>query len=146
MSPIRHDGEARSDNPAASPMTGRGKRPMNSSATGPVRATENGSVMAQEHAAPGILVMGDNHLIVRGPFPDRSTALALAQHWSLIEIGKTTPPTLAAWSISTKEFRENLQWAVIVPGDGEISPAIAQLLAELSERGITIHDSRTSNW
>jgi hypothetical protein len=35
----------------------------------------------------GILVMGDNHLIVRGPLPDRETALALARHWSLIQIG-----------------------------------------------------------
>jgi len=94
----------------------------------------------------GILVLGSNHLIVRGPFPDRATALALARHWSLIQIGQTTPPALDRWTISTREFRENLQWAVIVPGDGEISPAVAQLLAELSERGITIHDARSSDW
>jgi hypothetical protein len=94
----------------------------------------------------GILVMGNNHLIVRGPFPNRSTALALARHWSLIQIGQTTPAALEPWSISTREFRENLEWAVIVPGDGEISPAIAQLLEELSARGIAIHDARTSDW
>jgi hypothetical protein len=94
----------------------------------------------------GILVMGTNHLIVRGPLPDRKTALALARHWSLIQIGQTTPAALDRWTISTKEFRENLQWAVLVPGDGEISPAVAQLLAELSGRGITIHDSRISDW
>jgi hypothetical protein len=94
----------------------------------------------------GILVLGNNHLIVRGPFPDRATALALARHWSLIQIGQTTPPALERWTISTREFRENLQWAVIVPGDGEISPAVAQLLAELSERGIAIHDARSGDW
>ena len=97
----------------------------------------------------GILVMGNNHLIVRGPFPDRETALALARHWSLIQIGPVapavpaTPAALDRWSISTREFRENLEWAVIAPGDGEISPAVAQLLAELSGRGIAIHDARS---
>jgi hypothetical protein len=95
----------------------------------------------------GILVLGNNHLIVRGPLPDRETALALARHWSLIQIGQTTPAALERWTISTREFRENLEWAVIVPGDGEISPAVAQLLAELSGREITIHDARgISDW
>jgi len=89
----------------------------------------------------GILVHGDNHFIVRGPPPDRATALALARHWSFIEIGGTTPAALAQWSIQSREFRENLEWAVIVPGDGEISPAVAELLDELSARGITIHSS-----
>ncbi len=94
----------------------------------------------------GLLVLGDNHFIVRGPFPDRETALALARHWSLIQIGQTTPLALDRWTISTREFRENLEWAVIVPGDGEISPAVVQLLSELSGRGIAIHDASTSDW
>jgi hypothetical protein len=94
----------------------------------------------------GLLVLGDNHFIVRGPFPDRETALALARHWSLIQIGQTTPLALDRWTITTREFRENLEWAVIVPGDGEISPAVVQLLSELSGRGIAIHDASTSDW
>ena len=94
----------------------------------------------------GILVMGDNHLIVRGPLPDRETALALARHWSLIQIGQTTPVALERWSISTREFRENLQWAVVVPGDGEVSAAVSELLAELSARRITIFDSSLGDW
>lgn len=94
----------------------------------------------------GILVMGNNHLIVRGPLPDRQTALALAKHWSLIQIGQSTPAALEPWSISTREFRENLEWAVVVPGDGEIGAAVAQLLEELSARGIAIHDSRIGHW
>jgi hypothetical protein len=49
------------------------------------------------------------------------------------------PHALKGWRISAQEFRENLKWAVIVPGDGEISPAVAQLLDELSARGITSH-------
>jgi hypothetical protein len=88
----------------------------------------------------GILVHGDNHFIVRGPLPDRETALALVQHWSIIQIGThigtTTPAHLAQWSITSREFRENLEWAVIVPGDGEMSGAVTELLGELAARGI----------
>jgi hypothetical protein len=94
----------------------------------------------------GILVIGNNHFIVRGPLPNRETALALAQHWSIIQIGRTTPVALQQWHISTKEYREDLKWAVIVPGDGEISPAVALLLSELEGRGITIHRSAFSSW
>ena len=88
----------------------------------------------------GILVHGDNHFIVRGPLPDRATACDLARHWSIIQIGRETPGALRSWSISSKENREDLQWAVIVPGEGERNPAVVQLLEELSARGIAIHD------
>jgi hypothetical protein len=94
----------------------------------------------------GILVVGDNHFIVRGPFPDRETALALARHWSLIQIGQAPPLALQPWSISTREFRENLEWAVVVPGDGEVTPAIAQLLEELSARGIMVRYPGLDDW
>lgn len=87
----------------------------------------------------GILVHGDNHFILSGPAPDKATALALARHWSLIQIGAKKPASLAPWEIRTKEFRENLKWAVVVPGDSEISPGVIQLLAEISARGVTIH-------
>jgi hypothetical protein len=72
----------------------------------------------------GILVHGDNHFIVRDPLPDRDVALALVRHWSLIQIGETTPRSLDRWHIVSREFRENLRWAVVVPGDREISPAV----------------------
>ena len=94
----------------------------------------------------GILAHGDNHFIVRGPLPDREAALALVRHWSLIRIGGTTPLLLEPWTIVSREFRENLEWAVVVPGDGETSPAVKVLLDELSARGITIHDSRGGPW
>lgn len=95
---------------------------------------------------PGILVHGDNHFIVRGPLPDRGTAIALAAHWSIIRIGGTTPAALQHWRISTKEFREDLEWAVIVPGDGETSPAVTQLLSELAQRGVTIYNASAGPW
>jgi hypothetical protein len=94
----------------------------------------------------GILVHGDNHFIVRGSLPDRDVARSLIRHWSIIQIGATTPPSLEEWRISTKEFREDLEWAVIVPGDSETSPAVTQLLDELSARGITIHNSSFDSW
>lgn len=94
----------------------------------------------------GILVLGSNHFIVRGPFPDRETAMALARHWSFIQIGQTTPIALQPWSISTREVREDLEWAVVVPGDGEVTSAVAQLLEELSARGVTIHHSSSGDW
>ena len=87
----------------------------------------------------GILVHGDNHFIVRGPEPDRATAHELVRHWSVIQIGSVTPPHLAGWRISTREFRENLEWAIVVPGESDHSPAVRQLLDELRARGIPIH-------
>jgi hypothetical protein len=94
----------------------------------------------------GILVHGDNHFIARGPLPDREVALALVRHWSLIQISATTPLLLDQWQIISREFRENLEWAIVVPGDAEISPAVTSLLDELSARGITIHNSRFGPW
>jgi hypothetical protein len=85
--------------------------------------------------AVGILVHGDNHFIVRGPEPDFEAARDMARRWSVIQIG-AAPADHAR--ISTKEFRENLEWAVVLPGEGEMSGAVAQLLAELRERGVPI--------
>ncbi len=87
----------------------------------------------------GILVHGDNHFIVRGPQPDAATALALVRHWSLIQIGEATPANLSRWRISSREFREDLEWAVVTLGEREMAPAVAQLLEELSARGVFIH-------
>ncbi len=94
----------------------------------------------------GILVHGDNHFIARGPLPDREIAVALVRHWSLIQIGAATPPALDRWLIVSRAFRENLEWAVVVPGEGEVSPAVTRLLDELSARGIAIHNSGVGTW
>jgi hypothetical protein len=94
----------------------------------------------------GILVHGDNHFIVRGPLPNRAAALALVRHWSLIQIGQASPPSLHQWQISSRELRENLAWAAVVPGEHQISSAVAELLAELSARGVTIHDAVLGSW
>lgn len=94
----------------------------------------------------GILVVGDNHFIVRGPRPDPETAVALARFWSLIRIGAETPSELRQWTISSKEFREDLVWAVSVPGEGERNPAVSQLLAEIADRGIALLEAGRESW
>ena len=94
----------------------------------------------------GILVHGDNHFIVRGPLPGRSTALALVREWSIIRIGAPPSPALTAWSIVSREFRENLGWAVVVPGDRQIIPAVAALLDEIAARGVAIHHADREAW
>ena len=92
----------------------------------------------------GILVHGNNHFILSGPLPDEATALALVRHWSIIQIGEAKSSSFGQWEIKSKEFRENLEWAVIVPGESEVSPRVALLLAELSARGVSIRRLPTS--
>ena len=86
----------------------------------------------------GILVFGDNHLIVEGPAPDAATAHDLVRHWSVIRIGAETPDHLTQWKIVNRAFRENLEWAVVVPGDAAINPAVLQLLQEIRSRGVEV--------
>jgi hypothetical protein len=62
----------------------------------------------------GILVHGNNHFILPGPSPDEATALALVGHWSIVQIGEAKSSLFGQWQIGSKEFRENLEWAVIV--------------------------------
>jgi len=86
----------------------------------------------------GILVHGDNHFIVRGPEPDLETAVSMVRRWSMIQIGE--PPADHAL-ISTREFREDLEWAIVVRGEEEVSSAVRQLLDELRGRGIRIQEA-----
>ena len=94
----------------------------------------------------GILVHGNNHFILSGPGPNEAEAIGLARHWSVTQIGEAKSPTFDRWEIRAKEFRENLEWAVVVPGDREISPGAGELLAELTARGITIHTCPRGCW
>jgi hypothetical protein len=90
----------------------------------------------------GILVYGDNHFILSGTAPDEASAVKMARHWSIVQIGQEKTARFEKWEIRTKEFRENLEWAVIVPGSGEISAEVLKLLAEISARGVQIHEFR----
>jgi hypothetical protein len=86
----------------------------------------------------GILVLGNNHFILSGPRPNEAEARALARNWSLIQIGEKKSQTYGRWGIREKEFRENLEWAVILPGERETSPGVLELLGELAKRGVEI--------
>ena len=92
----------------------------------------------------GILVHGNNHFILRGPAPDEADALRLSRYWSVIQIGVEKSQSFGPWEIRMKEFRENLEWAVVVPGDREVSRGVTQLLGELADRGIEIHRCKSS--
>lgn len=85
----------------------------------------------------GILVHGDNHFIVAGPLPDRENAFRLVRQWTEIQIGGVAE--LPGWGIRTQAFRENLEWAVVVPAPTSCSTAVIQLLAELQSRGVAIN-------
>ena len=71
----------------------------------------------------GILVHGNIHFM---------------RHLSIVQIGEARSSSFGQWQIRSKEFRENLEWAVIVPCDRETSPGVAQLLEEPSARRVTI--------
>src|SRR5258708_35221126 len=83
----------------------------------------------------GILVDGDNHFILSGAEPTEAEAIAMARHFSLVKIGEPVSTAFERWEIRNKEFRENLEWAVVVPGDAEVSRGVSQLLGGLAERG-----------
>ena len=86
----------------------------------------------------GILVHGENHFILKGPRPDAREAMEMARYWSETRIGEKKRWTFGKWEVRSKEFRENLEWAVIVSGGTETSAGVRQLLAELEERGVPI--------
>jgi hypothetical protein len=92
----------------------------------------------------GILVHGNNHFILKGPPPNEADALRLARYWSVIQIGVEKSRSFGPWEIRAKEFRENLEWAVVVPGDRDVSPGVTQLLEELAVRGIEICQCKSS--
>lgn len=95
--------------------------------------------------AVGILVHGDNHLILAGPLPSPACARRLAQSFGLTLVTLGALRHHGPWEIRTKEFRENLAWAVQLDGGGTPSAAVAALLNELAGRGITIY-RETDSW
>jgi hypothetical protein len=96
----------------------------------------------------GVLVHGDNHFIVRGPLPSPEEARALVERWSVIRIGSGVDATreTGPWRVSTREFRENLQWAVLVEAASRPQPAIVELLTELEARHVRIRRLPGDDW
>ena len=94
----------------------------------------------------GILVHGNNHFILSGPEPTEAEAIAIARQLSLVKVGEPASSTFEKWQVRNKEFRENLEWAVVVPGDSELSPGASKLLGELAERGVVISACKQGCW
>jgi hypothetical protein len=94
----------------------------------------------------GILVHGNNHFILSGPEPTEAEAIAIARQFSLVKVGEPISTAFEKWQVRNKEFRENLEWAVVVPGDSEPSPAASKLLGELAERGVVIRACQRGCW
>lgn len=92
----------------------------------------------------GILVHGDNHVIVRGPLPSPHAARQLARRWEWIAVGDLlgrAEPVPARWQVSTREFREDLEWAVVLRGEAAPQPNVVTLLDELRARGVAVHET-----
>ena len=90
----------------------------------------------------GLLVYGDNHLVLRGPRPAQAEAQEIVAHFGL-SLAQIRPPLdrsgeFRGWRISLREFREELAWAVVLPAGTALSPAVRQLLDELAAREIGI--------
>ncbi|MFN0166271.1 MAG: hypothetical protein ACKV22_07550 [Bryobacteraceae bacterium] len=89
----------------------------------------------------GILVHGDNHILVRGPLPGPRRARELIRRWMIPTIGQTIDRdgVLFEWRITTSEVREDIDWAVVLGADTQPQPAVTQLLDEIATRGVPIH-------
>jgi len=102
--------------------------------------------MRQASGMVGILVHGNNHFILSGAEPTEAEAIAMARHFSLVKIGEPISNAFEKWEIRNKEFRENLEGAVVVPGDREVSRGVSQLLGELAQRGVIIRACGEGCW
>ena len=90
----------------------------------------------------GLLVYGDNHLVLRGPRPAQAEAQEIVANFGL-SLAQIRPQLdrsgeFREWRISLREFREELAWAVVLPAGTALSPAVRQLLDELAAREIGI--------
>ena len=52
----------------------------------------------------GILVYGNNHLILSGPLPEEAAALAL--HWSIVRIGEAMSSSFGQWQIGKQLYSQ----------------------------------------
>lgn len=99
-----------------------------------------------EAIALGILVHGDNHFVVRGPLPSPEAVDRLLRAWTVIEIGGGNRSEVEQWRISTREFREDLQWAVVAESPRVHSEAVRVLLGELVARGVRVRAWPEEDW
>jgi hypothetical protein len=86
-----------------------------------------------------LIVCGEDHFLVRGVKPELEMARYLVRRWifpSVEDVMGLSPPMPEGWRITTKEFREEIEWVIVLPASTEVSEAVAQLLRELALRGV----------
>ncbi len=93
----------------------------------------------------GIIVFGEEHFLIRGPKPEPEMARYLVRRWifpSTEDLLGISPPMQDDWKITTREFREDIEWAVLLRSAKALNPAVKTLLEELAARGLAIstHD------
>jgi hypothetical protein len=71
----------------------------------------------------GTIVHGDNHFIVRGPLPDRDAARALFDTGPSFRLERQHRRCSRDGASARRSSEKTLEWAVIVAGNREISPA-----------------------
>ena len=89
----------------------------------------------------GLIVSGEDHFLIRGPKPDAAMARYLVRRWifpSIEDLLGTSSPIPADWQITTSEFRENIEWTIVLSCRQEPTVAVAQLVAEIVARGVAI--------
>ena len=65
----------------------------------------------------------------------------LVRRWifpSIEDLLGTSPPIPADWQITTSEFRENIEWTIVLSCAQPPSRAVAQLVAEIVARGVAV--------
>ena len=89
----------------------------------------------------GLIVYGEDHFLIRGPKPDAVMARYLVRRWifpSIEDLLRTSPPIPADWQITTSEFRENIEWTIVLSCDQDPTAAVAQLVSEIAARGVAV--------
>lgn len=88
----------------------------------------------------GLIVFGHDHFLIRGPLPAAATALELVRRWIFpgVEDLLGMKPPLTQWHITTREFREDIEWAIVMERVEAPSEAVAQLLREVEARGVPV--------
>jgi hypothetical protein len=89
----------------------------------------------------GIVVFGEEHFLIRGPKPDAEMARYLVRRWifpSTEDLLGISPPMPDEWKITTREFREDIEWVIVLSSAVALNPAVKTLLEEVATRGVEI--------
>jgi len=81
----------------------------------------------------GLIVCCEDHFLIRGVKPDLEMARYLVRRWtfpSVDDVLGLSPPLPTEWRITTKEFREDISWVIVVACASRVSEAVVGLLMD----------------